>query len=141
MTTDSITGHVPHPLYERLEQRALRTRRSVEEELVEALAEAISFADAPLPVEVENLVDSLDAISDGSLWELARTSRLSPAAAAHLEELNLKRGREGLTGDEQRMAEALVRQYERAMLLRAEAMVRLKERGQDIAPLLNTAIA
>src|SRR6185503_16880923 len=38
-----------------------------------------------------------------------------------------------LIGDEQRMAEALVQQYERAMLLRAEAMVRLKERGRDIA--------
>jgi hypothetical protein len=38
-------------------------------------------------------------------------------------------------------AEALAQQYEQALLLRAEAMVRLKERGQDIAPLLNTAIA
>jgi hypothetical protein len=140
MTTDSITVHVPHPLYSRLEERAMQTQRSVEDALVDALAEAVSFMDAPLPMEVEALIDSLDARSDDALWQLARDSRLSPAAAAHLEELNLKRQGEGLTGDERRMADALVQQYERAMLVRAEALVRLKERGQDIAVLLEPAI-
>jgi hypothetical protein len=37
------------------------------------------------------------------------------------------------------MAEALAQQYERTMLLRAEAIVRPKECVQDIAPLLNSA--
>jgi len=141
MTTDSITVRVPHPLYERLEERAKLTQRSVEEELVEALAETVSLVDAPLPMEVEDLIGSLDAMPDDALWQLAYASRLSPAAAIHLEELNLKRQREGLTGDEQRMVEALVHQYERAMVVRAEVMVRLKERGQDIAPLLNPNMA
>ena len=141
MATDSITVRVPHPLYERLEERAKLTQRSVEEELVEALAETVSLADAPLPVEVEDLIDSLDAMPDDALWQLAHASRLSPAAATHLEELNLKRQREGLTRDEQRMVEALIHQYERAMLVRAEAMARLKERGQDITPLLNSTLA
>jgi len=131
---------VPHPLYSRLEERAQQTQRSVEEELVEALAEAVLRADAPLPVEAEALIDSLDARSDDALWQLARASRLSPAAAAHLEELNLKRRREGLTGDEQQIAEALVHQFERAVLVRAEAMARLKERGEDIAALLERAM-
>jgi len=97
--------------------------------------------DASLPVEIEDLIDSLDARSDDDLWQMAQASRLSPAAATHLEELNLKRQREGLTGDEQRMVAALVHQYERAMLVRAEAIVRLKERGQDVAPLLNPNMA
>jgi len=141
MTTDSITVRVPHPLYERLEERAKLTQRSVEEELVEALAETVSLADAPLPLEVEGLIGSLDARSDDGLWQVAHASRLSPAAATHLEELNLKHQREGLIGDEQRMVEALVHQYERAMLVRAEAIVRLKERGQDVAPLLNPNMA
>ena len=141
MTTDSITVRVPHPLYERLEERAKLTQRSVEEELVEALAETVSLVDAPLPVEVESLIGSLDAMPDGDLRHLAHARRLSPAAATHLEELNAKRQREGLIGDEQRMVEALVHQYERAMLVRAEAIVRLKERGQDIAPLLNPTLA
>jgi hypothetical protein len=107
-----------------------------EEELVEALAEAVSRADDPLPPEVEDVLASLDAMPDDALWQLARASRLSPSAAALLEELNQQRQREGLTAGEQRLVEALVHQYERALLVRAEAMARLKERGQDIAPLL-----
>jgi len=39
------------------------------------------------------------------------------------------------------MGEELVQQYERAMLVRAEAMARLKDRGQDIAPLLEPVTA
>jgi hypothetical protein len=34
-----------------------------------------------------------------------------------------------------------VHAYDRAMLVRAEAMARLKERGQDIAPLLEPVTA
>jgi len=136
MTAESITVHLPHPLYARIEERAKQTRRSVEEELVEALAGAFSPADDPLPTDVEDVLASLDSMSDDSLWHLARTSRLSPPAAALLEWLNGKRQRESLTADEQRMVEALVQQYERALLVRAEAMARLEGRGQDIAPLL-----
>jgi hypothetical protein len=136
MTTESITVRVPHPLYSRLEERAKRTQRSVEEVLVDALAEAVSLADDRLPAEVEEVLASPDAMPDNTLWQLARTSHLSPAAAALPEELNQKRQHEGLMADEQRMVEALVQQYERAMLVRAEAMAQLKERGQDIAPLL-----
>ena len=62
-------------------------------------------------------------------------------AAAHLEELNHKRQREGLTAEERQMAEALRHQYERAMLVRAEAMAKLKERGHDISALLEPGTA
>jgi hypothetical protein len=141
MTTEAITVHVPQPLFARLEERAKQTQRSVEEELVEALAEALAIADEPLPAEVEEVLASLDTLPDDALWQLARTSRLSAPAAAHLEELNQKRQREGLTAEEQRMVDALVQEYERAMLVRAEAMTRLKERGQDITPLLEPVTA
>ena len=135
MTTESITVHVSHPLYARLEERARQAQQSVEEEFVEALADAVPLIDDPLPAGVEEVLASLDTMPDGSLWQLARSSRLSPAAAL-LEELNQKRRREGLAAEEQRMVEALVQQYERAILVRAEAIARLKERGQDVAPLL-----
>jgi len=136
MITEPVTVHVPLEIYARLEERAQYTRRSVEEELVEALAETVSLDEPALPADVASAVAALDTMPDGALWETARTSRLSPAAAAHFEELNHKRQREGLDAEEQRMVETLLHQYERAMLVRAEAMVRLKERGHDIAPLL-----
>jgi hypothetical protein len=59
-----------------------------------------------------------------------------PAAAAHLEELDQKRQREGPDAGQQRIAEALLHHFERAMLVRAEALARLRERGLDIADLL-----
>jgi hypothetical protein len=73
---------VPHPLYSRLEERAKQTQRSVEEELVEALAEAVSRADDPLPGEAADVLASLDTMPNDALWQLARTSQLSPAPRA-----------------------------------------------------------
>jgi len=141
MAVESVTVHVPHALYARFEERARQTQRSVEEELVEALAGAVSLDDDSLPSDVVAALQPLDTMSDEALWQLARTSHLSPAAAAHLEELNHKRQREGLTAEERQMAEALRHQYERAMLVRAEAMAKLKERGHDFSALLEPGTA
>ncbi len=140
MAIESLTVRVPHDLYTRLEERAQQTRRSVEEELVEALAEAVPLNELPLPADVAAAVTVLDAMPDDALWETARTSHLSLAAAAFLEELNHKRQREGLNVEETQIAETLLQQYERALLVRADAMVRLKERGHDISPLLTRVL-
>ena len=137
MAAESLTVQLPSTLYTRLEERARQTRRSIEEELVDALVEVISVDDA-LPAGMADELMHLSTMSDAALWQVARTSHLSPAAAAHLEELNHKRQREGLDADEQQMAQALLHQYERAMLVRAEATVRLKERGHDVSSLLRS---
>jgi hypothetical protein len=136
MTVESVTMRVPQTLYAMLQDRAERTHRSVEEALAEALEETAPLDDTHLPADVAASVAILDTMPDDALWATARTSHLSSAAAAHLEELTYKRQREGLDAEEQRIAETLLHQYERAMLVRAEAMVRLKERGHDISPLL-----
>ena len=68
-------------------------------------------------------------------WQAGR-SRMAPDAAESLSELNAKRQREGLTEAEQQESELLVRQYERAMLVRAQAAALLKQRGHDISSLL-----
>ncbi|MGH2409598.1 MAG: hypothetical protein ACRDGS_04415, partial [Chloroflexota bacterium] len=103
---------------------------------IEALAEAVSLTDEPLPTDVASVLSSLETMPDDALRQVARGSRLSRTAVAHLEELNDKRQREGLTAEEQRVAETLMRQYEHALLVRAEALARLKDRGQDITTLL-----
>jgi plasmid stability protein len=141
MMTDFMTVHVPHALYTRLEERARQTRRSVEEELIEALAEAVSLTDEPMPTDVASVLSSLETMPDDALWQVALDSHLSPTAVAHFEELNNKRQREGLTEEERYIAETLLRQYERALLVRAEAMARLKERGRDITLLLESVTA
>ncbi len=114
--------------------------RRVEEVLVDASAEAIPPDDA-LPADVAAALAPLDSLSDADLWEVARTRRLSPAAAAHLEELNHKPQREGLDAEEDGMVASLLHHYERAMLVRAEALAQLKERGKDISALPRPADA
>jgi uncharacterized protein YnzC (UPF0291/DUF896 family) len=94
-----------------------------------------------MPTDVASVISSLEIMPDDALRQTVRDSRLSHTAAAHLEELNHKRQREGLTTEEQHVAETLPRQYERALLVRAEALARLKERGQDITPLLESLTA
>ena len=136
MTVESVTVRVPRELYTRLQERARHTQRSVEDELVEVLMESGAVDDAPLPADVAAALAPLETLPDDALWEVARSSHLSPAAAAHLEDLNNKRQREGLTGDERHMAEALLHQYERAMLVRADALATLKERGHDVSVIL-----
>ena len=136
MAGESVTVQVPRELYVRLQERAQHAQRSVEDELADVLAEAVVVDDESLPDDVAVILAALDTMPDDALWEVARTSHLSPAAAAHLAELNDKRQREGLTGEEQQIVETLLHQYERSMLVRADALARLKEHGQDISTLL-----
>jgi hypothetical protein len=80
----------------------------------------------------------LATLNDADLWRAAQT-RLPATVATRLEELHLKRQREGLTGQQEREAAALIRQYERAMRIRAQAAALLKQRGHAVAGLLAAA--
>ncbi|MGH2593985.1 MAG: hypothetical protein ACRDGG_10775, partial [Anaerolineae bacterium] len=73
-------------------------------------------------------------LDDEALWRAAR-SLLPAQTAAQLEDLHLKRQREGLSEPETQTLAGLVRQYERAMLIRAQATALLKQRGHDISEL------
>jgi uncharacterized protein YnzC (UPF0291/DUF896 family) len=81
---------------------------------------------------------TLALLDDSSLWQAART-RLFAAASARLETLHHKRQREGLTAQEEQKRATLVRHYERAMLVRAQATALLKARGHDVTSLLAPA--
>jgi hypothetical protein len=91
-----------------------------------------------LPAELEAAICPLIVLDDAALWQAAR-SHFPTDAAQQLEELHLKRQRAGLTEAEAQTAAALVRQYERAMLVRAQAAALLKQRGHDVSSLLNAA--
>ncbi len=137
MTSQLVTLELPTPLYERLRDRAALARRSVEAEARETLASAIQESDA-LPGDLEAAIAPLSLLSDAELWQAGRT-RLPQDAVAHLEALHLKRQREGLTDTETAIAAALIHQYERVMLIRAQAAALLKQRGHDVSVLLSAA--
>jgi plasmid stability protein len=136
MSTNTLTLHVPSPLYEHLKERAAQTQRSVEEETLEVLATAVPPVQA-LPADLEEAIDSLSALDDAALAEAAR-SRLAGDVSAELQSLHHKRQREGLSAVESAKSAELIRDYERHMLVRAKATALLKARGRDVSELMKS---
>jgi hypothetical protein len=134
MTTQTVTLNLPGAVYDRIKRRAEQAHRSIEIELLEAVAMAVPAADE-LPPELSETISSLAHVDDETLQRAAR-SHFSAEKAAELEALHLKRQDQGLTEDEAQMAAELTRQYERAMLIRAQAAGLLMQRGYDISALI-----
>lgn len=134
MSTQTLTLQLPDILYRQLKARAAQTQRTVEDEALDVLVAAVPVADT-LSAELDAAISALAVLDDGALWRAAR-SNMSASDAEELEELHFKRQREGLTEAEAQRASALVRHYERTMLVRAQAAALLKQRGHDVASLL-----
>ena len=137
MTVQVVTLHVPSPLYEQLKRRAAQAQRTVEAELLDVVATAVPVGD-DLPADLAEALSPLALLDDVALWRAAR-SHLPVEAVAQLEDLHLKRQREGLDDAEAETLRGLVRQYERTMLVRAQAAALLKARGHDVSLLLTQA--
>jgi plasmid stability protein len=133
--TTQIVITLPELLYQRLKERAGQTHRSIEDEALTELATAVQVG-ADLPVDLAAAISPLSVLDDAALWQTAR-SHFPADAAVQLEALHLKRQRVGLTEIEEQTAAALIRQYERAMLICAQAAALLKQRGHDVSSLLN----
>jgi hypothetical protein len=134
MAAHAVTLRLPAPLYDHFQSRAERAHRSLEAELLDAVA-TVAADEEELPDVVAKAIADLQFLNDEELWHAAR-HRLSEDVRSQLEALNLKQQREPLTTAERGTLEQLVHQYDQAMLLRAEAARLLKERGHDVAKLL-----
>ena len=134
MAAHAVTLQLPAPLYDLFQSRAERAHRSLEEELLDAVATAATDEEE-LSHEMTKAIEDLKLLNDEELWRAAR-NRLSDEARSQLEALNFKQQREKLTSAEKERLERLVQEYDEAMLLRAETLLLLKERGHDVSRLL-----
>ena len=134
MTAHAITLHLPETLYNRFRQRAQWTHRSVETELLDAVASAAPAEDE-LPAELVAAVEALDKADDEKLWRLAREA-MSREASEELEALHFKQREAGLSPEEDAARARLIHEYERTMLIRAQAAKLLKDRGYDVSNIL-----
>lgn len=137
MTRRSMTIEVPDYLYDRLKRRADEAQLSVEAEVVQTLALAVP-PDDRLEPELEDALAGLALLDNDALWHVARR-RFPQRSARRLQSLHFKLQREGLSEDERHLEARLVDEYERAMLMRAQAAVLLKQRGHDITELASRA--
>jgi hypothetical protein len=129
-----VTLEIPPELYARMIERAERSKRSVQAELLDVLAHAAGKTDA-LPSELAQAIEPLEGFDDEQLWRAAR-ERLPDDVSAELEALHLKQQELGLTAAEHQRADELCLEYDRRMLVRARAAMLLKERGHDVSSLL-----
>jgi hypothetical protein len=134
MAAHAVTLRLPAPLYDRFSSRAERSQRSLEAELLEAVA-TIAAEEEESSLDVAEAVAALELLSDADLWHAARNP-IAEAERSRLEALNLKQQKENLTPAEKETLETLLLQYDRAVLLRAEAARLLKQRGHDVSGLL-----
>ena len=130
-----IPLHIPDDLYQRLKERAEQNHRTVEEELIEAAAAGIAEDGEDIPPDLERTLASLAVLNDETLIQAAR-SHLPLEMWQEIESLHFKQQREGLMVSEQERLNWLMRQYERAMLIRGEAAALLTDRGYDVKALL-----
>ncbi len=136
MSVEIQSLHIPDVLYQRIKERAERKHRPFEEELVEVLAAGVAQDDHDrIPADITAELSSLEQASDEALWQAAR-SHLPVKISDEIEELHLKRQREGLSAAEKQKLSAMMHQYERYMLIRAKAAALLKKRGYDVNVLL-----
>src|SRR5580700_7449358 len=129
----AVTVNLSGPLYERLARRATKANRTVEAELVDAVA---TLPDEPdeLPADMAEAIAALHLLGDEDLWRAAGQS-LAEEQAADREELHLKRQREGLSASEVEALATLMKEYTRIMLVRSRAASLLKQRGHDVSGL------
>jgi len=133
MSGKSITLDLPEDLYERVRQVAEQSQRPLERVLVESIR--LLFVLPPTSTDVVTTLAAMPGYSDAQLWAVVY-QRLAWPQSQRLHELSAKNKLEKLTADEQSECEHLLTFNDRAMLLRSEALLLLKNRGHDIATYL-----
>ena len=134
MSQQTLILNLPDDLYQRIKQHAEQSGRTLEEEAERVLAEGIP-ADEQMTPELERMLPSLALLDDAALWQAARND-LAREAAEEIRRLRAKRERKGLSDAEKQRFSDLLYQYDKGILIRAEAVVQLKERGYDVDVLL-----
>lgn len=129
----TVTVRLPGAVYKRVQERAARTHRSIEAEIVEAVA--TSVAPDELSADLAEAVHGLAVLDDEALWRATRL-RVPEEASARLEELHWKRQSSELDAREAEELVRLVHLSERTMLVRAQAARLLHQRGHEVLPAL-----
>lgn len=131
MAEPTVTLTLPEAVYEELQQRARQHQRELEDEATLTLVAAVG-AEAGLPADLAAAIDALARLDVDGLWRVSR-SQPTVEDTILLDTFLDKRRRHGTTPDEDRLLAELVDRHDRVMVLRAEAIALLQQRGIDVA--------
>ncbi len=129
MGQKSVTLQLPDDLYERVQEAAEASDRPLEKVLIESLD--VLFAHPAESLSTDNLLAEMASYSNAQLWAVVYR-RLPWTQSLRWHELSAERKQGTLVDAEQKELEGLVNLVERDMLLRSEALLLLKQRGQDV---------
>jgi hypothetical protein len=124
MSQSSISLELPPELYERIQEAAQNTNRSLESVLVDSLT--LIFGEA-----LDTSPDALDAWSDDQLWVVVYRPMAYPVDM-RLRELTTLGKQGALSDTEDAELERLIQQYDHYVLLRSKALLLLKQHGHDV---------
>ena len=128
MTT--VPVQIPESLYRRLERAATATRRSVSDVLASSLAITLPTL-ADLPEALAHELAAMIWLNDEALRAAAQPT-LTLDQQQRLSELNDRADRQPLSDQAQAEREALLAEYDRSMLRRAQAFAILAQRGYAV---------
>lgn len=131
--THRLTLDLPGEVFAKLERAAEVMHRSIHDEAVELLARVVP-EDMLLPMKTRIALANLPLLDDAALWKAAR-KRASTRSMGLWRSLMAKRETGSLTAEDEQLLDALDQEFQRTMLIRAEAALLLSERGHDIAVL------
>lgn len=129
MSQKSVTLQLPDDLYERVHEVAEASKRPIETVLLESID--ILFRTPSVAGDMDKLLAELSDYSNAQLWAVVYR-QLPWTQSLRLLELSARGKRGQLTESEQNELERLLDLVDRYMLLRSEALLLLKQRGQDI---------
>lgn len=125
--TDTIILNLPDEVSDRVRRIAEQTAQPVEQVIIDHM-KTLSAPTPLLPPDMQAELDALKSLSDDALWTIAR-EQLPKAAQTRAHELMDRNNHGTLTDAEQEELDLLVERADRVMLRKAEAAVRLQERG------------
>lgn len=131
MTVQTLTIDLPESVYKQVQRQSHYSQRTVAEEVVATVIDALP-ANIKIPPDIDEELASLEYLSKEELWDAARTK--VPLEINDRKQLLVeKEQREGLLPSERSEAQSLSHYHDRVMLVRAKAAVLLKRRGEDIS--------
>lgn len=128
--TLSVTIDLPDNLVRQLEETARSQQRSIADLLRDLVLQNLESLPR-LPDDVETELAAMSSLSDEALWLLAR-STLSAEEQDKLALLNQQAKMRALDSQEEVSLAALLSQYDRTMVRRAQAASYLQNRGHDL---------
>jgi|YNPBryBLVA2012_1023415.scaffolds.fasta_scaffold24587_2 hypothetical protein len=133
MTAQAVLVNLPENVYARVREEARQGNTSVEDVLTSMAALYFPW----LPEDLNTLLDAMQAYTDEQLWRVV-FMRFSLADEKRMRDLTDQEEEQGSLSPEQAAElEEFLKQVQRQTLLRAKALLLLKQRGYDMENFLN----